>query len=421
MALNDTEQLDGVEQDTESLQPEEASESGTTENITAEENKAAEENTAADSESPELNEVQPPKKKKYGWVGYVLLLAVIALGIFMMFQIVAEMGHEVKALDEVIAASDWRFALVSVAVILAIFVCLGFEYVIVLKATTGKFHFRAGIKTAFIGKFYDHVTPFASGGQPMQIYYLNKKGFHGGVSSAIVLIRYFAWMFCFVGLSLVFMSVFTGVLQGQEQSSRLILTIGGWIGLVVNMFLPLLLILFVVLPKFSYGLASGVIKIGCKFKIVKNKDKAMEKVTKIVDDFRSSFAIMSRSPLKFIILILLCLIEIFLTFAFPYFVMKMFSGLTDADGIHVMFTVMALNIYATMSASVVPTPGNSGAIEGIVTAAFSALAGSVLLWTVFVWRFGVYYIYIIIGLVVTVFDFIRKLVRSRKSRKTENI
>ncbi len=53
--------------------------------------------------------IEPPKKKKYGWVGTVLLLAVIAVGIYLMFSIVGEMG-EMKTLGEVLAGSDWRYS-----------------------------------------------------------------------------------------------------------------------------------------------------------------------------------------------------------------------------------------------------------------------------------------------------------------------
>ncbi len=153
-----------------------------------------------------MHEVEPPKKKKFGWVAPVLLLAAIALGIFMMFKVVYEMGDDVKSFDEVIAASDWRFAVVTLAVLTAIFLAMWLEYVVILKTTTGKCHFRAGMKVAFIGKFYDNVTPFATGGQPMQIYYLNKKGLTGGTSSAVIMIKYFAWMFCWIIISLSFMA-----------------------------------------------------------------------------------------------------------------------------------------------------------------------------------------------------------------------
>lgn len=366
-----------------------------------------------------MHEVEPPKKKKFGWVAPVLLLAAIALGIFMMFKVVYEMGDDVKSFDEVIAASDWRFAVVTLAVLTAIFLAMWLEYVVILKTTTGKCHFRAGMKVAFIGKFYDNVTPFATGGQPMQIYYLNKKGLTGGTSSAVIMIKYFAWMFCWILISLSFMAAYSGILASQDHSIKLLLLIGGWIGLVVNMFIPVLVILFVVLPKFSRALVKGIIGLGCKVKIVKNPMRALYKVEKIVHDFRSAFTIMSRRPFKFIMLILLCFVEIFLTFAFPYFIMKMFAGLTDADGITVMFTVMALNIYATMSSSVVPTPGSSGVIEGVLTAAFSTLAGGVLIWTMFAWRFGVYYVYIVIGIFITAFDFVRKLIRNKKQKKSE--
>ena len=406
MTDNSTEQLDNEK---EEVRPEE---------VPAEEEltDAAADEILSEEPPTELNTVEQPKKKKYGWVGYVLLLAVIALGVFLMFKVVYAMGDDVKSFDQVILASDWRFAVITVAVLLAIFGCMWFQYVVILKTTTGKCHFRAGLKVAFVGKFYDNVTPFATGGQPMQIYYLNKKGLNGGTSSAVIMIKYFAWMFCWLLLSLILMASFTGVLETQTQSIKLLLLIGGWIGLVVNMCIPVLVILFVVLPKFSRSLVKAVVGIGTKLKIIKHPRRALYKVAKIVHDFRTSFKIMSRHPLNFILLILLCFVEIFLTFAFPYFVMKMFSGLTDADGIGVMFTVMALNIYATMSSSVVPTPGNSGVIEGVFTAAFTALAGSVLLWTVFVWRFGVYYVYIVIGIFMTVYDFIKKIVINKKKK-----
>ena len=84
----------------------------------------------------------PMKKGKYGWVGYILLLAVIALGVYLIFHVVAGMGDDVKSFDEVIKASDWRFALVSLAVLVAVFVCLWFEYAVVMKTTTGRFRLR---------------------------------------------------------------------------------------------------------------------------------------------------------------------------------------------------------------------------------------------------------------------------------------
>lgn len=43
------------------------------------------------------------------------------------------------------------------------------------------------IKYAFVGFFYSGITPSASGGQPMQLYYMNRDG-HSFVHSTIALV-----------------------------------------------------------------------------------------------------------------------------------------------------------------------------------------------------------------------------------------
>ncbi len=300
-----------------------------------------------------------------------------------------------------------------------LFDCL--KYAVVLKTTTGRFHIRESVKVAFLGKFYDNITPFAAGGQPMQIYYLHKKGFSGGVSSAVVLIKYFAQMFSWVTVSLVFMASCSGVLDLLDNSAqKTLLMVAGSIGLCVNMLLPVTVILFALLPKFARAVCAVVVGAGAKIKIVKDKEKATAKAEAFVNDFRSAFKIMSHRPLNLIFLMLFCVAEVFLTFSVPYFAMKTFAGLGANDGIYVMIEVMAINIFVTQSVAVVPTPGNTGAMEGLGALAFSVfVTGSVQFWSMFGWRFAVYYIYVLVGLGITVFEFIRNLVRMRRKKRKE--
>ena len=382
------------------------------------EKKVSEERTEQAQDLPEV-EVVKPKKRKYGWVGYVLLLAVICLSVWMMLEIVMVDAEEYKSFGDLIAAGDWQFALISFAVLIVTLVLVALEYVVIIKAVTGKANLRAGVKVAFLGKFYDNVTPFSTGGQPMQIYYLNKKGYSGGVSSAVVLIKYFVWMICWLLVSLLLMACNVGILDKLDHTYKVLLLTLGWVGLAINLLLPLMVILFVVVPKLANKLASGIVGIGVKIKLVKDKEKTLGKARKVVSDFRNSFAIMSRRPVLFILLIVMCLVEVFLSFAFPYFIMRAYSGITT-EGIETMFAVAALNTYVILGVALIPTPGNTGAMEGVGALAFSAfVTGSVQFWSMFTWRFAVYYIYIIIGLGITVFEFIRKIVRSRRQKKKE--
>ena len=155
MALNDTEQLE--KEDKELKVPAEESAAHPAE-VPAEE--AVPEQSAPpvsrrkskklDAEEALRNfdgrEVAAPKKRKYGWVGTLLLLAVIGLSIWMMLEIVMVNGDEAKSLGEILSASSWQFALVSVAVILVIMICDCIKYEIVLITTTKKRNPATAIK-----------------------------------------------------------------------------------------------------------------------------------------------------------------------------------------------------------------------------------------------------------------------------------
>ena len=186
------------------------------------------------------------------------------------------------------------------------------------------------------------------------------------------------------------------------------------------MILPLAVLLFAVLPKFAKALASFIVGIGHKIKIVKDKEKTMAKAEAVVNDYRSGFVIMAHHPVQFILLILACVAEVLLTFSFPYFMMKTFSGLTADDGFTVLLQVMTMNIYVIQAVAIIPTPGNTGAMEGLGALAFSAfVTGSIQFWSMFGWRFAVYYVYIVVGLGITIFDFIRRLVRAKRNKKNK--
>lgn len=369
----------------------------------------------------------PPKRKRYNWLSFIFLFGVIALGIWSMTQIVGDLGDDALSLGDIFAQGSWQFALISVAVLLVILCLEWMKYVVIMKTTTGKFYLRTSSKVAFLGKFYDNITPFAAGGQPMQIHYLHKKGLSGGVSSAVVLIKYFMQMFCWNILCLILMACNTGVLsllegKGTFISNTLIMA-GAWVGLVVNMFLPTMIVLFAILPKMSHALTSFAVNLGAKVKIVKDKEKAMTKAQKTVSDFRAAFSIMAHKPFNFILLICCCVVEVLLSFAFPYFIMRTFNAFSPdlvSNGIDLLIQVMALNVYASLAVTIIPTPGNSGALEAVITTAFSGVATAAMLTCVVVtWRSAVYYIYIIIGLVLTIYEFARKIYRTEKARRRE--
>lgn len=394
----------------------------------AEENPAEEKIGAKNSDDVYVEDfdrdIDRPKKKKFGWIFTVLLLVAIGLGVWAMFGISREITDAgTTHISDLVRQSSWVFALVCLAVVLCIFIFDWFKYFVIISAVKGRGYGirryvilnRLGhsLKVNLIGKFYDNVTPFAVGGQPMQIYYLHQRAnYSGGEASAVVLVKYFFNMTSMCLVSLLVMACNTHVLGAIEVDwARILIHVAAWVGIAVNMFLPLMVLFFVIFPKFATKLATFVIGIGFKIKIVKNKEEALAKALKTVTDFRAAFKLMAKKPKEFIALVLLCLAEDCLRFALPFFIMKMFNGLGADAGFAELIKVMALNVFVTQSVCIIPTPGNSGAIESIGTIAFTAVLTNtgVLGWSVLVWRFFVFYIYIIIGIGLAIEQFIYDL------------
>lgn len=390
--------------------------------------------------------VEPPKKSK-NWVGLVVLPVVIALGLYFMIELVGVIGEadSVWSFSDLIENVNVTYLILIPIAILAVMLFESIKYLIVTHAVTNQFKLLNSIKVGLVGKYYDDITPFSAGGQPMQIFYLHKKGHSGGTASAIILIKYFVQMMCWVTICFLLMVLNRGVLDDPTIMGELyvygvpirqVLVIAGWIGWCVNAILPLSIVLFAIFPKITNRILewcinlviniswraanrkeskTGKSQLNRKVKLIRRKRKWIDGANSGVKDFRSSFIVMSHKPLHFISLIAFCTIEQLLTWAFPFVVLLAFDK-SQAFSWDLMFAIMTLNVYAAMSVTVVPTPGNSGLMEVVMSAALTKLLAAASVWVLVGWRMSTYYIYIIVGMGIMVFEFIRRLVRNKRMR-----
>ena len=366
--------------------------------------------TVATTETPQP---ENPRKKSQLWSNIFFVVS-IALSLYLIYGLSrkASNGSE-KSFVEVWSGVNVKYLILSVATLLGMMILDSLKYFVIMRATKVGANYKTALTVGLLGKYYDYITPFSSGGQPMQIYYLHKKGIGGGESSAVIFIKFAFNMAMWLTLCFCLM-VFNkqALLQYVTDSTQLkIFQIGGWIGFAVNCALPLLIISCVLLPKMTWAITRWVLRIGSKLKIVKNKDEVYARAKKAVDNFVKAFMRMVKKPLHSVALALLCVAEPLLGMILPYFVVVALGGVPSTE---LMFAIMTLNVYVQMSVTVVPTPGNSGAMESAFMMTLVSVSEGVLFWTVFTWRFLSYYSYIIIGLAITIWHLIKNN-RSKKS------
>ena len=140
------------------------------------------------------------------------------------------------------------------------------------------------------------------------------------------------------------------------------------------------------------------------------------RIRKWMDDFAVFSQFIFRHPVWFLLMFLLCLAEPVIQFIIPYFLLIALCGQYVTPGWELFFTVVGLAMYATYAAVFIPTPGNSGAIESVFMLAFASIASGVLFWYVLIWRFVLYYSYILLGIGMNIFDLVVNLRQEKKKR-----
>ncbi len=262
-------------------------------------------------------------------------------------------------------------------------------------------------RTVLLGRYYDSITPAAVGGQPFQIYYMRKNsGLPSGVSTAIPLFGMISGQMGFIIIAILCF------LLGSLSIENAALIATACFGLLFYAFWPVVILMATFLPKGMTELINIVVKFLAKIHIVKNKEEAIQKTEREVNEYAESIKVILKTRGLFIRTILLSVAFHVIVSMIPFFVLTAFGG--EVDFLPCFVTTVAI----TSAVYFVPTPGNSGAAEGTFYVVFSALSEGYVFWAMLVWRFFSYYIYIIMGAFIY---FLMHLENKRKKKDAEII
>lgn len=244
-------------------------------------------------------------------------------------------------------------------------------------------------RTVLLGRYYDNITPAAVGGQPFQIYYMYKSGIKDGYGAVIPLVAMITDQLGFLILGLI--SIVIGGLFNAIWSPAIVAI--GWIGLLVNGFMPLVILAATFLPKTTEEIMTIGIKFLHKIHVIKDREAATEKARSSVRQYATGIKVILKEKGLFFKMLLLSMAYYFCLLTIPYFVLSAFGAEIG------FFACFATTTAVTAAVYFIPTPGNAGAAEGTFYSVFSVLpvAGYVF-WAMLLWRFFVYYLWLLLGI-----------------------
>lgn len=251
-------------------------------------------------------------------------------------------------------------------------------------------------KITILGNFFNYLTPFFTGGQPLQVYYLSKEGINPSVSTASILYKSMIFQ--------IIMALFgvSGAIYAFNfldlKSFSLV-----FIGTIFNGFVVFLILLFSLNEELSKKVAQKVTFFLKKIKIIKNPEKIMDKIFMNIEEFIKFFKENSKKIIQFLIVLFLSSLQLMAYVLTIVFILKGFGVNIDLD---LIFKGIILDI----GAAIVPTPGTAGGAEGFYYLIFSndtdiyTINSAVL-----IWRLTTYYFVLFIGALTFVFTHSKKI------------
>ena len=308
-----------------------------------------------------------------------------------------------------ILADNWYYLVLAFIALACTYLAKGLKIALMCKSMTGKLHFKTSIETAIVGTYYNNVTPLAVGGQPFEIYHLSKHGVHGGVASSIPIATFFLNQFAFVTLSIISLITFNANSFGipldlVNAIPPAIVNVVAIIGLCCCLFMPLMVVIFSMLPKIGAKVVHLVMAIGAKLRIVKNPKETTIKTIKTVVHNSHCIKKIATSPLLFFSTFLLSFAEHLSNASIAFFCLKIFGypmGIVTSSSLIVEWAqVVSVCLILYASISFIPTPGNSGAADLSFFILFAVgLASGLAFPAMITWRIMSFYSTLIIGFV----------------------
>ena len=300
--------------------------------------------------------------------------------------------------DEIISyisnMNMWWF-LVAIVFYLLFRGLIGVTSYFMARLNNADISFLKMLQINYIIPFFHGVTPFAGGGQPMEIYFLHNERIRIDKSTNITLQNFIIYQTALVIIctfAVIYNQLF-GIFPQDSLMKKLVI-----LGFVIN-FLILLLGAFVSFStKFTKFVVYRVIGFLYRIKIVKDKEETKDKYNKIINQYHKNAMILTKNKKRFLLYVLINVFAISFFYLITYAVCM-------GMGVNINFIkILVMTTYVMMIGNFVPIPGGTGGVEfGFMFFFGYHITGGVLTAIMLMWRFISYYVAMIIGAIALVF------------------
>jgi len=336
-------------------------------------------------------------KLKKGIINGILFAFFVVLTFYVIFK-----NNDMLEIMDIVKNVDIKFIILAILSMCCFVFAEGINIARVLQLLDCKINLLRGIKYALVGFFFSSVTPSASGGDPMQIYYMKKDGLPIGHSALAILTEFSSFQFITILMSVIgFTSNYKFIENSLGNIKYLLL-----LGVMINVAILCVILLSIFSKKLITKLLNFVCKIlyKCHYK---NLENFREKCFEQIGEYKKGANLLIKNPKVLLKIVSTTLVQITLYHSIPYFIYLSF-GLNEMS----FLTFLSLQSVLYISVSSMPLPGAVGISEGGFLMIYKLLFPASLLSSAMLLSRGVsFYLFVIIsGISVLLFSIKNKYI-----------
>lgn len=335
-------------------------------------------------------------KKKANYL-FIILMIVATLAI--MFS-----SENLKDLPQLLLKTNIVYLLLATSMMLGDWLFDGLILNLITRTVHGNISYFKSLKIAIIGQYYSAITPFSTGGQPVQVYLMSKDSISVTKGSLILFNKFIIYQIAVTLYSLVmFILKLSFILNDAKGAVPFVI-----IGFVMNLGVLAGIVLLFYKEEWIKPIVLYVLKFLNKVGIIKDMDKYVGKLDQSMLEYTQSVEKIKENKKSSLLLLILTIVQLTFYFSITYFVYLALglSGETFID-------IIAVQSLVYMAASYIPTPGTAGASEGGYYLLFKPLfTKNLIMYALLLWRTISYYLRVLVTGFVTLVDYIK-----RKRRK----
>lgn len=325
---------------------------------------------------------------KRKWLNEIIILVVTAFVLF--FVLKDNFSSTIKMIGNI----NIFYFILSILLYAGVFTIDAYIMFSLVKEYKKNYNFKDSFKLSLMSKFFNGITPFSSGGRPLQVFELKKTGVRM-VDGTNAIVQEFVVFQTSLIIYSIFMFIINSIFKIFPTDGFLFsMTI---LGFIINVVILSVALIFSISKNLNKKIINFFINSLSKIKLIKDKDATHEKWSNLCDDYYNAFKDFKHKK----DLILKCIIMELIAITLFYLVIIIVFLALNIKTTHLLSLIIASN-FIYLTGCYVPIPGGSVGIEyAFIHYLETFVTGEgVLSSALIIWRFATYYLPTLIGGIV---------------------